>query len=67
MPHLVPPWHPPADESEIKAEFTLILDVKILRHTYTTTMLDKPRTGEETIIYNTTGKNARPPGSTAST
>lgn len=45
-----------ADESKVKGEFTLILGGRFLRHTYTGTLQGKPRTGEETIAFNSIKK-----------
>ncbi len=41
-----------ADESKISGEFRLLLNGRFLRHTYSGTIQDKPRTGEETIVFN---------------
>jgi hypothetical protein len=41
-----------ADESQVKSEFNLILGGCFLRHTYEGTIQGKPRTGEETIAFN---------------
>jgi len=52
-------WFDPdklADESSVTGEFTLILGGKFLRHTYKGSILNKPRTGEETITQNTVTK-----------
>ena len=52
-------WFQPgelADESEIKGEFKPILDGGFLRHTYTGQIQGKPRTGEETIVFNSVTK-----------
>lgn len=48
-------WFQPgklADESKVEGEFRLILGGRILRHSYEGEMKGKPRTGEETIVYN---------------
>ncbi len=48
-------WFKPgelADESDVKGQFTLILDGRFLRHSYQGSMQSKPRSGEETIAYN---------------
>ena len=45
-----------ADESKVEGEFQLILGGRILRHTYTGTLQGKPRTGEETIAFNSLQK-----------
>ncbi len=42
-----------AGESTITGEFCEILDGKFLRHSYKGTLQNKPRTGEETIVFNT--------------
>ena len=45
-----------ADESKVKGEFRLILGERFLRHTYEGELQGKPRTGEETIAFNTVKK-----------
>lgn len=53
-------WFEPgklADESTVTGEFKALLDGKFIRHTYTGSILKKPRTGEETITLNTVTKN----------
>ena len=48
-------WFQPgelADESNVKGEIKTILGGRFLRHTYEGSIKGKPRTGEETIIYN---------------
>ena len=45
-----------ADESKVKGEFKLILGGRFLRHTYAGTLQEKPRTGEETIAFNSVKK-----------
>lgn len=48
-------WFEPgklADESTVTGEFTLIRGDRILRHSYTGSMQQKPRSGEETIAFN---------------
>jgi hypothetical protein len=45
-----------ADESKVKGEFQLILGGRCLRHTYEGTIQGKPRTGEETIAFNSVKK-----------
>ena len=48
-------WFEPgklADESKVEGKFEKILDGKFVRHTYTGTMLGKPRRGEETLVFN---------------
>ena len=45
-----------ADESRVKGEFQLILGGRFLRHTYEGTLQGKPRTGEETIAFNSVKK-----------
>jgi len=45
-----------ADESKVKGEFQLILGGHFLRHTYAGTLQGKPRTGEETIAFNSVKK-----------
>jgi len=49
-------WFQPgklADESAINGEFKLMLGGRVVRHTYDATIKGKPRTGEETILFNT--------------
>ena len=41
-----------ADESSVKGEIKPMLGGKFVRHTYEGTMKGKPRTGEETIVFN---------------
>ncbi len=41
-----------ADESSVKGEMKPMLGGKFVRHTYEGTMKGKPRTGEETIAFN---------------
>ena len=41
-----------ADESSIKGEIKPMLGGKFVRHTYEGTMKGKPRTGEETMVFN---------------
>ncbi|MCH8964120.1 MAG: DUF1579 domain-containing protein [Planctomycetes bacterium] len=41
-----------ADESSVKGEIKPMLGGKFVRHTYEGTMKGKPRTGEETIAFN---------------
>jgi len=53
-------WFEPgklADESTVTGEFIALLDGKFIRHTYTGSILKKPRKGEETITLNTVTKN----------
>jgi len=45
-----------ADESKVKGEFRLILDGRIVRHTYEGTMKGKLRHGEETIVFSSVAK-----------
>ena len=48
-------WFKPgelADESSVKGEIKPILGGKFVRHTYEGTIKGKPRTGEETIVFN---------------
>jgi hypothetical protein len=48
-------WFQPgelADESKIKGEFRYVLDNKIIRHFYKSMIQGKPRSGEETIVFN---------------
>ena len=45
-----------ADESKVKGEFKLILGGRFLRHTYEAKLQRKPRTGEETIAFNSVKK-----------
>ncbi len=42
-----------ADESEIAGEFVPVFGGRFLRHTYKSTLQDKPRHGEEMIAFNT--------------
>jgi hypothetical protein len=52
-------WFQPgklADESKVKGEFTLLLGGSFLRHTYKGELQGKPRTGEETIAFNSVEK-----------
>lgn len=52
-------WFEPgalADESGIEGRFRSILDGRLLRHEYTSAMQGKPRTGEETLIFNRLGE-----------
>jgi hypothetical protein len=49
-------WFTPgqlADESTVKGEIRLILEGRIVRHTYDGTMKGKPRHGEETMVFST--------------
>jgi len=41
-----------ADESEVEGEIQVILGGRFLRHTYEGKLQGKPRTGEETIAFN---------------
>ena len=45
-----------ADESEVKGAFRPILDGRFLRHTYEGQIQGQPRTGEETIAFNSIKK-----------
>jgi hypothetical protein len=45
-----------ADESEVKGAFRLILGGRFLRHTYEGKIQGRPRTGEETIAFNSIKK-----------
>jgi len=45
-----------ADESNVKGEFQLILGGYFLRHSYQGEIQGKPRTGEETIAFNSVTK-----------
>ena len=45
-----------ADESKVKGEIRLILDGRLIRHTYEGTMKGKPRHGEETIVFSSVAK-----------
>lgn len=52
-------WFSPgelADQSTVKGEFKLVLGGRVLRHTYEGTLQGKPRTGEETIAFNSVTK-----------
>ncbi len=55
MPLLVSPGKL-ADESKVKGEFKLILGGRFLRHTYEGKLQGKPRSGEETIAFNSVKK-----------
>jgi hypothetical protein len=46
----------PAEESNVRGEFKLILGGRFLRHTYEAKIQGKPRTGEETIVFNSVSK-----------
>ena len=41
-----------ADESKIKGKFEPMLGGRFVRHTYESAMKGKPRSGEETIVFN---------------
>jgi hypothetical protein len=41
-----------ADESRVKGEFEPLLEGRFVRHTYEGTIMGKPRSGEETIVFN---------------
>jgi hypothetical protein len=48
-------WFQPGklgDESKIRGAFTPLLGGRFVRHTYEGSMKGKPRTGEETIVFN---------------
>ncbi|HWB03321.1 MAG TPA: DUF1579 domain-containing protein [Verrucomicrobiales bacterium] len=45
-----------ADESKVKGEIRPMLDGRMVRHTYDGTIKDKPRHGEETIVFSTMAK-----------
>lgn len=48
-------WFEPgklADESKITGEFVAVLEGRFVRHTYESTIRDKPRSGEEMIAFN---------------
>jgi len=48
-------WFQPgklADESSIRGEIKPVLGGRFVRHTYEGTIKGKPRTGEETIVFN---------------
>lgn len=48
-------WFKPgelADESKVEGSFDMILDGRFLRHTYQGSIQGKPRSGEESIAYN---------------
>ena len=45
-----------ADESKVKGEIRLILDGRLVRHTYEGTMKGKPRHGEETLVFSSVTK-----------
>lgn len=42
-----------SDESKVRGEFKPMLGGRFVRHTYEGSMKGKPRTGEETIVFNT--------------
>lgn len=53
-------WFEPgklADESPIEGEFRLILNGKFIRHSYTGAIMQKARSGEETIVRNSITEN----------
>ena len=41
-----------ADKSKIKGEFKPMLGGRFVRHTYESTVMGKPRSGEETLVFN---------------
>ncbi len=45
-----------ADESKITGEFKPMLGGRFVRHTYVGTVMGKPRSGEETIVFNAAEK-----------
>jgi hypothetical protein len=45
-----------ADESKVKGEIRLILEGRLVRHTYEGTMRGQPRHGEETIVFSSFAK-----------
>lgn len=45
-----------ADESKVTGQFSPILDGRFVRHIYQGAMQGKPRSGDETIAYNTVTK-----------
>ena len=52
-------WFTPdkiADESKMKGEIRPILDGRLVRHTYESTMMGSSRHGEETIVYSSWAK-----------
>lgn len=61
-------WFKPdelADESTITGKIEPILGELFVRHTYESTIQGKPRSGDETIAFNsvtTTSAPTRPPG-----
>lgn len=44
------------DESAVEGEFRPLLGGKLVRHTYEGSMREKPRSGEETFVYNAAEK-----------
>jgi len=49
-------WFEPgvlADESHVTGNFRQCVSERFLRHTYEATLRGKPRTGEETLVFNT--------------
>lgn len=52
-------WFKPgklADESKVKGAIRLVLDGRLVRHTYEGTILGKPRHGEETLVFSSMAK-----------
>jgi|CXWL01.1.fsa_nt_gi hypothetical protein len=52
-------WFQPdklADESTVSGKFEKALNRNFLRHTYTGSMMKKPRTGEELLVFNSVDK-----------
>jgi len=52
-------WFEPsklADESSVTGEFTAVLDGQYIRHTYTSSIQGKPRSGEELMTLNSVTK-----------
>ncbi len=45
-----------ADESKITGEFKPMLGGRFVRHTYESTVMGQPRSGEETIVFNAAEK-----------
>ena len=53
---LTPGATSPSDESKVKGKFLPVLDGRYVRHEYESTILKKPRHGEELIAYNSITK-----------
>ena len=53
---LTPDPNKVSDESKLKGKFLAVLDGRCIRHEYESTILKKPRHGEELIAYNSIAK-----------